>query len=119
MSGRVRTAKRGGWLYLEVHVVVCGHEVALVLHAPLEPDKDGLASQVGQERLRVDDLASAERQGAYGQLSLDYSGECTTHLERHVRVACGSGDEELTASRRSLFTRRQQLRLLSLERARG
>ena len=62
--------REGDWgLYLEVHVVVCGHEVALVLHAPLEPDKDGLASQVGQERLRVDDLASAEGRGGVGTVS--------------------------------------------------
>lgn len=44
-------------VYLHVHVVVGRDHVALVGHAPLELDKDLLASEVGEERFRVDGLA--------------------------------------------------------------
>lgn len=40
--------------HLEIHVVVCADEKALVLHPPLEADKDELARLRLQEGLRVD-----------------------------------------------------------------
>lgn len=46
---------------LEVHVRVDRDEVALVLHAPLELDDDGLAREAGEEGLRVEDQARLRR----------------------------------------------------------
>ena len=42
--------------HLKVHVVVCADKEALVLHPPLETNKNGLAGLQLEERLWVDGL---------------------------------------------------------------
>lgn len=39
--------------YLQVHVIVGGHQVTFVFHPPFEPDHDRFAGQISQERFRV------------------------------------------------------------------
>lgn len=58
---------------LQVHVVVCRDEVALVLHPPLQADVDGFPGQIGEERFRVDDLRDAPGERDAGSAARDRS----------------------------------------------
>ena len=42
--------------HLYVHVVISRYHVSFVLHSPLQPDVDLLASEICEERFRVDRL---------------------------------------------------------------